>query len=65
MNHNSKTPERSLRRDGRWAALQRLEEAIERNTGENSYAERIRLLRAVCFADVDEMEKTEPPVLPT
>ncbi len=64
MNHNRKTPERSLRHDGRWAALQRLEEAIERNTGENCYAERIRLLRAVYFADVDELERTEPIVLP-
>ena len=64
MNHHRKTPDRSLRRDGRWAALQRLEEAIERNTGENCYADRIRLLRAVYFADVDEFAETEMPEIP-
>ena len=63
MNHNRKTPDRSLRRDGRWAALQRLEEAIERNPGTYDNTEKIRLLRMALFGDEEEPEETEPPVL--
>jgi hypothetical protein len=64
MYHNSKTPDRLLRRDGRWAALKRLEEAIERNTGDNCNAEKIRLLRRVYFADVEEFAESEMPEIP-
>jgi hypothetical protein len=64
MGHNTKTSPQTLRRVGRWPALQRLGEAIERNTGANCYADKIRLLLEAYFADVDEFEKTNPVVLP-
>lgn len=64
MNRHEKPSERKLRRDGRWPALLRLEQAIACNTEENCCAGKIRLLREAYFADVDEFERNEPIILP-
>jgi hypothetical protein len=53
-----------LRHDGRWNALQKLDEAVERNTTGGSNAEIIRLMRKFYFDDVDELENSGEVKLP-
>jgi hypothetical protein len=63
MKHDQKLTSRALRRDGCWNALQKLDAAVERNTGGSS-AEVMRQMRQAYFADVDELERAGEIKLP-
>ena len=63
MNRHEKIARRTVRNPAYRQAIERLDAALEKNTG-SSNAEIIKLLRQTAFADVDELEKSGTLKLP-
>lgn len=63
MNRHQRISPRQSRNPAYRQAFERLDEALEENTPSDN-REKIRLLRHVMFADVEEFVKTNPIILP-
>ena len=63
MNRHRKSPQHRLHNPAYRQAFERLDEALEENTPFDN-TEKIRLMRAAYFADVDALEKSGRIILP-